>query len=86
MKIDVWTPDILNPGGITTVTRELAIALLNQGHDLRLFGKLDRSGECDGVPLQGAVGLPRPLRSVGFAAMVHLSCAFVVQNKSLAPI
>lgn len=72
LRIHLWAPGFGGfGGGIAACSRELAWALQNDGHDLRLFGKLDRSHSWGGLPLIGAAGWP----TAYFAAAVIGSAA-----------
>src|SRR5471032_858642 len=76
-SIHLWAPGFLNfGGGITSFSRELAIALLADGNHVNLWGKLDRSGVLDGVAVHGAGAIPAQIRTPLFAARAVTS-AFV---------
>lgn len=76
MKVHVWAPAFTGfGGGITAFSRELANALRELGHELRLIGKLDTPGMWQGLPLRGAGGSFTPLRTARFAVEALVSCA-----------
>ena len=76
VKIHVWSPNFAGfGGGIASFSRELVVGLRDNGHGLRLYGKLDSTGIFEGVPLSGAMLYPTLLRNACFAATALASCA-----------
>jgi glycosyltransferase involved in cell wall biosynthesis len=76
LKIHTWAPAFTGfGGGISAFSRELAVALRDLGHDVRLFGKMDRSGDFNRLPLWGTSKFTRVARSHAFAAGVLASAA-----------
>jgi glycosyltransferase involved in cell wall biosynthesis len=75
MKIHLWAPGFAGfGGGIGAFSRELAKALRDLGHDLRLIGKVDRPGTWEGFPLWGCGGAPAPLRTLCLASGAVAAC------------
>lgn len=69
MKLHIWAPAFTGfGGGITVFSRELALGLKEQGHDVRLFGKHDHSGSWPGFQLWGAGHYATSLKTPRFAA------------------
>jgi len=60
-------------GGITTFSRELALALANSGNDLDLWSLSDRDGSWNGASLHGTGNVPRFARRQVFAARLFAS-------------
>jgi glycosyltransferase involved in cell wall biosynthesis len=76
LKIHTWAPAFTGfGGGISAFSRELAVALSDLGHDLRLFGKMDRTGKFERLPLWGTRTYTKVGRSHAFAAGVLASAA-----------
>jgi len=76
MKMHVWSPELTAFGyGIAAFSRALTVGLLDLGHDLRLFAKMDTPGRWAGCPLWGAGHVPRRWRTPAFAGAVLASCA-----------
>jgi glycosyltransferase involved in cell wall biosynthesis len=74
LKIDFWAPGFTGfGGGILSFSREMALGLQSLSHDLRLFGKLDRPGSVNGMPLWGAGNFTRFSQNHVFAARVLTS-------------
>ena len=71
MSLHLWAPWFIQfGGGITSFSRELALALAEGKHGLSLFGKTDLGGSFAGAPLWGAGNYPAILQSTAFAAGV----------------
>ena len=69
MKIHLWAPAFTGfGGGITVFSRELALGLKDQGHDVRLFGKHDHAGAWPGFQLWGSGHYATSLKTPRFAA------------------
>ena len=69
MKLHVWAPAFTGfGGGITVFSRELALGLKEQGHDVRLFGKHDHPGSWPGFQLWGTAYYATSLKTPRFAA------------------
>lgn len=75
MDINLWTPGLTRfGGGITAFSRELASAMLEQGHTLRLYGKLDAGQDWNGQIVRGCGDLPSRLQTPAFATRVMAGC------------
>jgi glycosyltransferase involved in cell wall biosynthesis len=69
VKLHVWAPGFTGfGGGITVFSRELALGLKEQGHDVRLFGKHDHGGAWPGFQLWGTAHYATALKTPRFAA------------------
>lgn len=76
MKIHVWAPAFTGfGGGIAAFSRELALGLEEMGHDVRLFGKIDRPGSFSGMQLWGTKRYTGLTRSHVFGAGLLLAVA-----------
>jgi glycosyltransferase involved in cell wall biosynthesis len=76
LKIHVWAPSFTGfGGGIAAFSRALASGLRHLGHDLRLFGKADRSSVVNQIPLSGTRGFSSVAQSQVFA-LKALASAF----------
>ena len=76
MNFHLWSPGFTGfEGGIGAFSRELAVALRDLGHDLRLTGLLDSPGTWHGFPLAGGGASPSILRTPRFAARALMACA-----------
>jgi glycosyltransferase involved in cell wall biosynthesis len=66
--IHLWSPGFTRfGGGITAFSRELALALRDGGTKAALFGKDDRTGVWEALPVRGSGGLPEAIRTPAFA-------------------
>ncbi|HKY98876.1 MAG TPA: glycosyltransferase family 4 protein [Gemmatimonadaceae bacterium] len=69
MKLHIWAPGFTGfGGGITVFSRELALGLKEQGHDVQLFGKHDHAGAWPGFQLWGTAHYATSLKTPRFAA------------------
>jgi phosphatidyl-myo-inositol dimannoside synthase len=69
LKLHIWAPAFTGfGGGITVFSRELALGLNEQGHDIRLFGKHDHTGSWPGFQLWGSAHYATSLKTPRFAA------------------
>jgi glycosyltransferase involved in cell wall biosynthesis len=69
LKLHIWAPGFTGfGGGITVFSRELALGLKEQGHDVRLFGKHDHAGAWPGFQLWGTAHYATSLKTPRFAA------------------
>jgi glycosyltransferase involved in cell wall biosynthesis len=76
LKVHLWAPAFTGfGGGIAAFSRELALAMRDLGHDVRLYGKADRSGNFSGIPLWGSRTRARFAHSHVFASGVLLAAA-----------
>ncbi len=65
----MWAPAFTEfGGGISVFSREFALGLRDLGHDVRLYGKTDKRGTFEGLPLWGTRSYPRGSRTHVFAA------------------
>lgn len=68
-QIHVWAPAFRSfGGGIAAFSRELAIALQDQGHRLELCGRDDLDGRWNDAPVHGAGAVPSLFRKLVFAS------------------
>jgi glycosyltransferase involved in cell wall biosynthesis len=76
LKIHIWAPAFTGfGGGISAFSRALALGLNELGHDVRLFGKADRTSDFAGMRLIGSGQYTRVSRSHIFAARALASAA-----------
>lgn len=76
MNFHLWAPAFSGfGGGITAFSRELAFALNELGHGLRLLGKLDRPGVWNGFPLWGAGDSAEFMQTPRYAIGALAACA-----------
>ena len=69
MRLHIWAPAFTGfGGGITVFSRELALGVKEQGHDVRLFGKHDHAGPWPGFQLWGAAHYATSWKTPRFAA------------------
>jgi glycosyltransferase involved in cell wall biosynthesis len=72
--IHVWAPAFRAfGGGIGAFSRELVFALAGSGARVRLFGRDDRDGEWQGLPVQGSGVAPLAIRKLAFACRLLLA-------------
>lgn len=75
MRLHVWAPGFsIFQGGIGGFSQALALGLRDVGHDLRLFGKVDKPGRWNDFELWGAGRSPAELRTLHFASGLLAAC------------
>ena len=76
LRVHVWAPAFTGfGGGISVFSRELALGMKDLGHDVRLYGKIDRRAQFNGLPIWGTGTYTRASRNHVFAAGVLLAVA-----------
>jgi glycosyltransferase involved in cell wall biosynthesis len=67
LKVHLWAPGFTEfGGGIAAFSREVARGLVELGHDVRLFGKIDRTGTWKGLRLSGTGVFGGSLQTANF--------------------
>ena len=77
LKLHLWAPAFTGfGGGIASFSRAIALGLKDLGHEIRLFGKVDRSAYFDGLRLSGTGQYAPISRSHTFAAKILAAATF----------
>jgi glycosyltransferase involved in cell wall biosynthesis len=75
MRLHVWAPGFsVFQGGIGGFSQALAFGLRDVGHDVHLFGKVDKPGRWNDFDLWGAGRSPAELRTLHFASGLLAGC------------
>ncbi len=75
MRLHVWAPGFsVFQGGIGGFSQALAVGLRDIGHDVHLFGKVDKPGRWNDFDLWGAGHSPAELRTLHFASGLIAAC------------
>lgn len=92
-SVHVWAPGFSSEGGgISSFSRELAMALRTVARDVELWAKDDADGIVEGLPCRGSARTPRTLRAPAFAsravaaAILRRPARIITTHTNFAPV